>query len=255
MKIQIVRSTATLFFVTCILSCNNSSTTDSTTTDSTKTTDTTNKMTTSTSTGTAVSLFDGKSLSGWHGYNKTGEVKNWQIEDGALVCLGAAKGDAGGDIVTDKEYGNFELSWDWKITKGGNSGVMYHVVEDAKYKAPWETGPEYQMIDDNGWETKLEDWQKTGADYAMSVPNNLKIAKPIGEWNSSKIVFNNGHVEHWLNGEKVVEFQAGNHEWNNAKANGKWKDYPDYGVANKGRIALQDHGHKAYFKNIIIREL
>ena len=252
MNIKIVKIAGILLFVTCILSCNNTATTDSASNDSTKN-DTTNKMTSSKE--TEVSLFDGKSLNGWHGYNKTGEVKNWEIEDGALVCLGAAKGDSGGDIVTDKEYGNFELSWDWKITKGGNSGVIYHVVENAKYKAPWETGPEYQMIDDNGWETKLEDWQKTGADYAMAVPNNLKIAKPIGEWNSSKIVFNNGHVEHWLNGEKVVEFQAGNHEWSNAKANGKWKDYPDYGVANKGRIALQDHGHKAYFKNIIIREL
>lgn len=252
MNLKIVKTAGIILFVTCMLSCNNTATTDSTSNDSTKT-DTTNKMTASNETN--MSLFDGKSLSGWHGYNKTGEVKNWEIEDGALVCLGAAKGDAGGDIVSDKEYGNFELKWDWKITKGGNSGVMYHVVENAKYKAPYETGPEYQMIDDNGWETKLEDWQKTGADYAMTVANDKKKVNPIGEWNSSKIVFNNGHVEHWLNGEKIVEFQAGNHEWSNLKANGKWKDYPDYGVATKGRIALQDHGHKAYFKNIVITEL
>ena len=249
---KILKITGILLIGTCILSCNNSGTTESASGDSTKT-DTANKM--MTSTNKEVSLFDGKSLSGWHGYNKTGEVKNWEIEDGALVCLGASKGDAGGDIVSDKEYGNFELTWDWKMSKGGNSGVMYHVVENPKYKAPYETGPEYQMIDDNGWETKLEDWQKTGADYAMTVPNDKTKVKPIGEWNSSKIVFNNGHVEHWLNGEKIVEFQAGNHEWNDAKAKGKWKDYPDYGVATKGRIALQDHGHKVYFKNIVIHEL
>src|SRR5690606_35627596 len=97
--------------------------------------------------GEWIELFDGKSLAGWHGYNKTEEVSNWIIEDGALVCLGASKWDTGGDIVTDQELENFELVWDWKLEPGSNSGVMYHVVEDAKYKGPYETGPEYQMID------------------------------------------------------------------------------------------------------------
>jgi hypothetical protein len=202
-----------------------------------------------------ISLFDGKTLNGWHGFNKKGEVKNWTIEDSALVCLGAAQGDTGGDIVSDKEFENFELKWDWKITKGGNSGVMYHVIEDAKYKAPYETGPEYQVLDDVGFPEKLEEWQKTGADYAMNLANDKKKLKPVGEWNSSKIVFNKGHVEHWLNGEKIVEFQAWDETWTKAKTEGKWKDFPDYGSAKKGRIALQDHGNKAYFKNIMIREL
>lgn len=202
-----------------------------------------------------ISLFDGKTLNGWHGFNKTGEVKNWTIEDSALVCLGAAHGDTGGDIVSDKEFENFELTWDWKITKGGNSGVMYHVVEDAKYKAPYETGPEYQVLDDVGFPEKLEEWQKTGADYAMNLANDKKKLKPVGEWNNSKIVFNKGHVEHWLNGEKIVEFQAWDETWTKAKTEGKWKDFPDYGMAKKGKIALQDHGNKAYFKNIMIREL
>ncbi len=210
---------------------------------------------TDTTTAAADTLFDGKSLAGWHGFNKTGPVTNWTIEEGALVCLGAAKGDSGGDIVSDKEYGNFELSWDWKISPGGNSGVMYHVVEDAKYHAPYETGPEYQLIDDAGWPEKLEEWQKTGADYAMNLVNDKKKLNPTGEWNSSKIVFNNGHVEHWLNGEKIVEFTAWDEKWNKEKKEGKWKDFPDYGVAKSGRIALQDHGHKAYFKNIVIRPL
>lgn len=202
------------------------------------------------------SLFDGKSLSGWHGYNKGNEkVTNWTIIDGALVCLGAAKWDTGGDLVSDKQYENFDLSWDWKIEKGGNSGVMYHVIEDKKYKGPYETGPEYQMIDDLGWPGKLEPWQLTGADYAMNLPNDKKKLKPVGDWNSSRIVYNRGHVEHWLNGEKIVEFQVGTDAWNKEKVEGKWKDYPDYASVKKGHIALQDHGKKAYFKNIIIKEL
>src|ERR1700744_2797463 len=97
--------------------------------------------------GDWISLFDGKTLKGWHGYNKSAPVKNWEIEDGALVCLGAAKDASGGDIVTDKQYADFELKWEWKVNKGSNSGVMYHVVEGSKYHSPYETGPEYQIID------------------------------------------------------------------------------------------------------------
>jgi len=202
-----------------------------------------------------VSLFDGKSLEGWHGFNKTDEIKNWEIEDGAMVCLGAAKDAHGGDIVTDNDYENFELSWDWKVTKGANGGVMYHVIENPKYQAPYETGPEYQIIDDIGFPDKLEEWQKAGADYAMYLPNDKKKLNPVGEWNTSKIVFNKGQVEHWLNGEKIVEFQAWNDEWTKKKNEGKWKDYPDYGTAKKGKIALQDHGNKVYYKNIMILPL
>jgi hypothetical protein len=203
-----------------------------------------------------VSLFDGKSLAGWHGFNRKGDVvKNWDIEDGALVCLGAAKDAHGGDIVTDGMYGNFEITWEWKVNSGSNSGLMYHVIEDPKYKAPYETGPEYQMIDDIGFPEKLQDWQKTGADYAMTVANDKKNLKPVGEWNSSKIIFKDAHVEHWLNGEKIVEFQAWTDDWNKRRTTGKWKDFPDYGKAKTGGIALQDHGNKVFFKNIRIHKL
>ncbi|MCQ6958799.1 3-keto-disaccharide hydrolase [Mucilaginibacter aquariorum] len=204
-----------------------------------------------------VSLFNGKNLKGWHGYNKKGEVKNWEIENGALVCLGAVKGtDTGGDIVSDKQYDNFELTWEWKIDKGSNSGVLYHVVESPKYEASYLTGPEYQIIDDIGWvPDKLEEWQKTGADYAMHNANALKKVMPVGQWNTSRIVFNKGHVEHWLNGKKIVEFTAWDADWKKKKAEGKWKDHPEYGMAKIGHIALQDHGHKAYYKNIRIKQL
>ena len=251
------KNACVLLFALCIISCNNpenSANRENNDTAGMETMDTTmNNM--QHETGLAVSLFDGKSFSGWHGFNKSGEIKNWAIEDGAMVCLGAAKDAEGGDIVSDKQYENFELSWDWKISKGGNSGVMYHVVENPKYKAPYETGPEYQMVDDIGFPEKLEDWQKTGADYAMYAANEKKKVKPVGEWNSSKIIYNNGHVEHWLNGEKVVEFDISGDDWKKKRAEGKWKDFPDYGAAKKGAIAFQDHGNKAWFKNITIKEL
>jgi hypothetical protein len=234
-----------------IISCNSGSKSETAKTDSTMNN---SKISPDTAKGEWKKLFDGKSQAGWHGYNKTGELKNWAVEDGALVCLGAAPDAHGGDIVSDNEYENFEFSWDWKMTKGGNSGVMYHVIETARYQAPWETGPEYQLIDDIDFPEKLEESQKSAADYAMYAPNDKKKLKPVGEWNSSKIVFNKGHVEHWLNGEKVVEFEAWSDDWNKRKAAGKWKEYPDYGMAKKGKIALQDHGKKVYFRNIMIME-
>jgi hypothetical protein len=206
-------------------------------------------------TAKSVSIFDGKTFKGWHNFNGTDSVKSWAIEDSALVCLGTAADAHGGDIVTNDEYDNFELSWEWKISKGGNSGVMYHVVEDHKYKAPYETGPEYQLIDDIGFPAKLEEWQKTGADYAMHLPNDKKQVKPVGEWNSSKIIVQNNTVEHWLNGEKIVAFRTDDATWQKVKKGSKWNDFPDYGTAKKGRIALQDHGNKAYFRRLSIKNL
>jgi hypothetical protein len=129
------------------------------------------------------------------------------------------------------------------------------VVEDAKYEAPYQTGPEYQIIDDIGFPQKLETWQMAGADYAMTVPNEKKKLKPVGEWNTSKISYNKGKVEHWLNGEKILEFDRNSAAWKNQRATGKWKDYPDYASVTKGHIALQDHGNRAYYRNITIVKL
>lgn len=206
--------------------------------------------------GDWIDLFDGKTLNGWHLFNRIAEPKNWAVEDGAIVCLGFKGPSGAGDLVSDRAFANFELTWEWKVDKGSNSGVFYHVVEGPKYKRPSDTAPEYQIIDDDNFPVKLEEWQKTGADYAMYPPNNKKTLKPLGEWNTSKIIFNNGRVELWLNGKQVVKFKAWTAEWQAKKAAEKWKDFPDYGMAKTGLIGLQDHNNsKTYFRNIRIREL
>jgi len=202
-------------------------------------------------------LFDGKSLSGWHGYNGQ-DTKSWAVEDCTLKSVGTEGNygsDLRADLVTAQQFENFELSIDWKASKGGNSGVMYAVVEDPKYKAAWMTGPEYQFIDDIGFPDKLEEWQKAGANYAMHLPNNQKQLKPVGEWNNTRIVVNGPHVEHWLNGKKILEFERWNTEWTKLRNSGKWKEAPDYGLAKKGHIVLQDHGSVFWFKDIKIREI
>ena len=139
--------------------------------------------------------------------------------------------------------------------KSQDDNILARSNHIAKYHPTYETGPEYQLIDDDGWPDKLEPWQKTGCDYAMHLPNDNKKLNPVGEWNTSKIIFNNGHAEHWLNGKKIITFEAWTDDWNKKKAAGKWKDHPDYGLAHTGVIALQEHGHKVYFKDIKIREL
>lgn len=195
-------------------------------------------------------LFDGKTTDGWRNFN--GEtLTGWIVEDGCLVGLGLG-GDIGGDIVSVGEYEYFTLSWDWKLGPKGNSGVMYHVLEGEKYNAPYETGPEYQLIDDENYEFELEDWQTTASDYAMYVADSSKKVN-TGDWNSSKIVYTPEKAEYWLNGKKVVEFVPGSEDWKERRNSGKWEDYPDYGLASSGHLSLQDHGSKVWFRNIKIK--
>lgn len=205
-----------------------------------------------------VSMFDGKTFEGWKNWNGD-QVTGWTVEDGCLVGEGLG-GDIGGDIVSIKEYENFHLKWEWKLGPHGNSGVSYHVVEDPRYNAGYETGPEYQMIEDddfrdeNGDPYPLEEWQKTAADYAMYTPNDLKQVN-LRDWNSSQIVFTPEKAEYWLNGKKVTEFVPWSEDWNKRRNSGKWDQYPDYGLSKTGKILLQDHGSKVWFRNIKIKEL
>ncbi|MFQ6044961.1 MAG: DUF1080 domain-containing protein [Gemmatimonadales bacterium] len=202
-------------------------------------------------------LFDGESLTSWHGYNG-GALESWTIEDCAIRSVGT-EGNYGSDmrtdLVTDSEYTNFELSIDWKASEGGNSGIMYGVIEDEKYDAAWKTGPEYQLVDDVGFPSELQEWHKTAANYEMHAAADDKPLHPVGEWNTSRIVVNGNHVEHWLNGAKVVEFERWNDEWDKLKNAGKWKDAPDYGSAATGHIVIQDHGSVFWFRNVKIREI
>lgn len=200
-------------------------------------------------------LFDGESMAGWRAFNGEGLPDSWVVEDGAMKALGTG-GDIGGDIVFGPmEFEEFELEFSWKIEEGGNSGVMYHVVEDPKYKAPYETGPEYQVIDQLGFADPLEDWQSIGADYAMYTPDYEGAVKPAGEWNVSRIVFSNDGASYWLNGKKTVEFVPYSEDWSTRRNSGKWDAYPDYAISKSGLIALQDHGALAWFKNIKVRKL
>lgn len=203
-----------------------------------------------------ITLFDGTSTDGWRGFNQDSLPANWIIEDGTLKSEGKG-GDIGGDIVYGKEsFENFELTLEWKISDGGNSGIFYHVHEGEQYKAPYEDAPEYQLIDDINFPEPLEDWQKVGADYAMYPPDTIqKIVKKAGEWNTSRILFTPEKAEYWLNGNKVVSFVPYSEDWEKRRNSGKWKDYPDYGKYKSGLIGLQDHGSFIWFKNIKIRKL
>ncbi len=198
-------------------------------------------------------LFDGKTTNGWRGFEKSTLPEGWKVEDNCFVTVGKG-GDLGGDVITDAEYEDFELSLEWKISKGGNSGIFFHVLED-NYSAIYATGPEYQLLDDVGFPAKVEEWQKTGANYAMHNASENKKLMPVGEFNSSRIKVKDGHVEHWLNGEMIVEYDLWSDDWKQRVQNCKWKDYPGYGLARKGYIGLQDHGSKIMFRNIKIRDL
>ena len=209
-------------------------------------------------------LFDGTSTDGWRAYNGDALPPQWTIVDGALTFDTEKRLEAdwqgGKDIIyAAEEFDNFELYLEWKIPEGGNSGIMYHIKENQEVSLP-EIAPEYQLLDDLKWEeinnAKLEDWQKTGADYAMHVPDPAqKIVKPAGEWNTSRIVFTPERAEHWLNGKKLFTFVPWSDDWYERKAAGKWKDAPLYGSFKKGYIGLQDHDSPLWFKNIKIRKL
>ena len=223
-------------------------------------------------------LFDGKTTEGWRAYNGEELPPGWIAKDGVLTFdtkLGLEQNYKGGkDIIYGKEeFDNFELYLEWKLPKGGNSGIFYHVIEEG-YTSPTQMAPEYQLIDDEDYASihdltdynksvgvtkdpeKLQTWQQTAADYAMYPANPAnKHLNPIGEWNTTRIVFTPEKVEYWLNGKMTVSFIPWSADWYKRKNSGKWNDTPDYGKYKKGYIALQDHASPIWFRNIKIRKL
>jgi hypothetical protein len=199
-----------------------------------------------------VALFDGTSMKGWRSYQNK-PANSWSVKDG-LLCNKGNKDTSvkHADLITEKEFENFELSVDWKIAPQANSGILYMVTEN--YPSSYQSGPEYQLLDDRGYPEKIENWQKTGANYAMDPPT-VDATKPAGEWNHTVIIVDHGKVEHWLNGQQVVAYTLWNDAWQQHKATGKWKDTKGYGQSAKGHIALQDHGGEVWFKNILLREI
>lgn len=205
-------------------------------------------------------LFDGSTLEGWKRYNHDTIGPLWTVQEGMIVCdgEGLTEGTAnnGGSLTTIKQFSNFELVAEWKISPGGNSGILYHVVEKPEFKHDYETGPEYQVMDDAGWKgDSLRPEQKVGGNYDMFAAPSTKKVMPVGEWNVSKIIYNNGHVEHWLNGEKTVEFEESSDDFTQRYQKSKWVEYPGWNKSKTGAISLQDHGAPVFYRNIKIKEL
>jgi hypothetical protein len=196
------------------------------------------------------SLFDGKSLQGWRLYGKQ-ELPGagWTVEDGNLKKRAKVRG---GDIITKTKFRDFELSWEWRLMPGGNNGLKYLVTENR----PGAPGHEYQMIDDKGHPDAARGakWM-TASFYDVLPPSADKPIKPAGEWNSSRVLVNGNHVEHWLNGAKVLEYELGSDAVKSAVAGSKFRAARGFGTKIEGHVMLTDHQDECWFRNIKIREL
>jgi hypothetical protein len=193
-------------------------------------------------------LFNGTTTDGWRGFKRNGMPSGWRVVDGALTRVDSAAGD----IITLEQFQNFELKLQWNIVPGGNSGIMYRVTEAGD--ATYETGPEMQVLDDAGHPDGKSRLTAAGSCFGL-YPSPAGIVRLPGQWNEVRIVVNGNHVEHWLNGTKVVEYELGSPDWAAKVAASKFRQWPGYGKASRGYIALQDHGEQVAFRSIKIREI
>lgn len=205
-------------------------------------------------------LFDGITTAGWRGYGlETFPEKGWVIEDGVLHVLASGKGEAGGggDIITEKKYGNFELSLEWKVSEGGNSGIFY-LAQEKPDQPIWKSAPEMQILDNAKHpDAKLGvDRNRTAGSLYDLIPGDTSAVNPAGEWNQVKVMVYKGTVVHWVNGKNVLEYHLWTDDWKNMVLKSKFKDYEDFlNTADVGYIGLQDHGDDVWFRNIKIKEL
>jgi len=193
------------------------------------------------------SLFDGMSTRGWRNVGRETIDPRWQAVDGALTLTAAG----GGDIVSEREYGDFELQLEWRIAPGGNSGVFYRAGDRDPV---WKTAVEMQVLDDAAAEDRHDPTHRAGSVYDLYAPSE-PAAKPAGEYNRVRIVARGGRVEHWLNGRQVAAYDLDGEDWKRRVAASKFAAYPGFASARRGRIALQDHGDRVQFRNIRIRPL
>ena len=202
-------------------------------------------------------LFDGHSTKGWHTYLRDTVGAKWQVKDGALVFDPSQPASGGGDIVTNDSYENFELRLEWKISKGGNSGIIFDVQENPKYSATYLTGPEMQVLDNIDASDNKKQNHLAGCLYDMAGDSTVSKPRPVGEWNEVRLVQNKGHLSFWLNGIKTFEGQIGSEEWNKMVAGSKFRSpqFSDFAKVAKGRIALQQHPGSSQWRNIKIRML
>jgi hypothetical protein len=193
-------------------------------------------------------LFDGKTTTGWRGYKMNTMPAEWMAMDGTLM-----KEKPTEDIVTTDQFGDFDFVFEWKVTPGGNAGVFYRATEE--YEKVYWSATEYQLLDDAGHPDGRNALTSAASNYGLYAPT-VKVVKPANEWNSSRIVAKGTHVEHWLNGQKVVEYDYFSPDWEAKVKAAKFKDWPKYGRATRGLIAIQgDHGGVLALRNIKIREL
>ncbi len=200
-------------------------------------------------------LFDGKTTTGWHTYGKDFAGQGWKAEDGVLHFDPKARNKDDGDLVTDKEYGNFHLKLEWKVSPGANSGIIFFVNEDIKkYNKTYLTGPEMQVLDNEGHKDGAITKHRAGDLYDM-IQSTSEPVKPVGEWNLAEIISNKGNLTFKLNGVTVVKTTVWDENWKNLIAGSKFAKWQGFGTYKTGKIALQDHGDEVWFRNIMIKEL
>ncbi len=212
-------------------------------------------------------LFDGRTLKGWRGlgYDSV-PTAHWVVVEGAIKKIPSGKvpklpdgqPQSGGDLMTVDTFGDFELTWEWRVTPGANSGLKYNVSEELSLaNAPNHAalGFEYQILDDDRHPDGKLPSHQAGALYDLFPPNDTKRLKPVGEWNRATVIFRGNHGEHWLNGERIVEFDLGTARMDSALAASKFRSIPGFGTRRKAHLVLQDHGDEVYFKNIKVRDL
>jgi hypothetical protein len=223
------------------------------------TADTAAAVTTTTSTTTSTAgpasadtswrpLVDGKTTDAWRGYKTQTFPASWHLADGTLTKSGSAE-----DLISRDEFGDFELTWDWKLAPKGNAGVFYRATEE--YEKVYWSGPEYQLLDDAGHPDGKTRLTSAGAAYAI-YPSPAGVVKPANQWNSSRLVVRGAHVEHWLNGQKVVDYELWSPDWEAKVKASKFGQWPNYGRAKRGHVAIQgDHEGSLWIRDMRIREL